>query len=473
MSSAPVLTPGGGPPTGPEGAAAEAPIATIPGFRRAVAAGDLEGATTIATALDRADLREALRSLTATEIRSFYTTLGDDRLAALLRELESADAAIILQRLPEIEAADVLDEFAPDDAADVLEAIKLTMPALVKSLLVEMDRAGDIQALLRYLPDTAGGRMTTEFLAVKPTTTAAEVIQLLRDRAHDRPFRGYIYVTDDDRQLVGVVPLYELVVVEEPSTPVSEFMSHDVIRVVGSDDQIDVAAIFRQRHFMAVPVVDLEGRLMGVVTADDMADVMEREATKEMYRMAGIGVTERATSPLWESVRHRVPWLAFNMVWSFGAAIVINAFTGTIQAAAVLAIFIPVITGQAGNAGIQTATIVIRSLALGDVTPKDTFSVLLREWGVGFVKGALFGTILGLVAWLWQGNAVLGLIAGVSLFLNIAVVASTTGVLFPMALRRLGKDPATVAGVFDTMLSDLLGNLIYLGLATILLRFLV
>jgi magnesium transporter len=160
------------------------------------------------------------------------------------------------------------------------------------------------------------------------------------------------------------------------------------------------------------------------------------------------------------------------MAWSLGSAFVVSLFEGTIEKAAVLAVFMPVIAGQAGNAGIQTATIVIRSLALGDVTPRDTLRVLLKEWGVGLIKGGIFGLALGLIAWLWKGNPVLGLVAGGALFLNIAIVASTTGVVLPMTLRRLGVDPATIAGVFDTMLSDLMGNLIYLGLATLLIRWL-
>jgi magnesium transporter len=269
-----------------------------------------------------------------------------------------------------------------------------------------------------------------------------------------------------------VVPLYRLVLVD-PARPVREFMTPDPVRVVGTDDQHEVVEVFRERHFLAVPVVDLEGRLIGVVTADDVSDILEQEATEDMYRMAGVGVTERATSPMLQSARRRVPWLAFNMVWSLGSAFIISVFQGTIKQAAVLAVFIPVITGQAGNAGIQTATIVIRSLALGDVTTKDTLSVLFREWGVGLIKGTIFGVALFLIAWIWKGNVVLGVIAGVALLANIAIVASTKGVILPMTLRKLGIDPATIAGVFDTMFSDLMGNLIYLGLATILIHYLI
>ena len=445
--------------------------ATVSTFRAAIAGGDFQRAGRIAAALPPADLRDALWGLTPEETVALYNGLGDEPLAALVERLEPEDAGDVLRRLPNAGAADVLDELAPDDAADVIEAIKAEMPERAQPILVEMDRAGDVQPLLAYLPDTAGGRMTTDFLAVRPEATAEEAIGALRERARDGEFRSYVYVTDEDNRLVGVVPLYRLVLVD-PATRIADFIVRDPVRVRGTDDQEEVARVFRERRFLAVPVVDLEGRLIGVVTGDDIADVMEQEATEDMYRMAGIGVKERATSPMLESARRRVPWLAFNMAWSLGSAFVVSLFQHTIERAAVLAVFMPVIAGQAGNAGIQTATIVIRSLALGDVTPRDTMRVLLREWGVGLIKGGVFGLALGLIAWFWKGNPMLGVVAGVSLFLNIAIVASTTGVLLPMALRRLGIDPATIAGVFDTMLSDLMGNLIYLGLATMFIQWL-
>jgi magnesium transporter len=296
-------------------------------------------------------------------------------------------------------------------------------------------------------------------------------MRLIRTQAPNAETIYYVYVTEADERLVGVVSLRDLVVAD-PLTRINEVMRRQVIRVRADVDQEEVAQLFAEHELLALPVIDDAERLLGVITVDDVLDVVKQEATEDMYRMAGIGVKERATSPLWESARRRVPWLGFNMVWSLGSAVVISGFQGTIESLAVLAVFLPVIAGQAGNAGIQTATIVIRSLALGDVTPRDTMRVLAREWGVGLIKGGTFGLILGLIAWLWKGSAMLGVVAGVSLFLNITVVASTTGVLLPMGLRRIGIDPATIAGVFDTMASDLMGNLIYLGLATLLINWL-
>lgn len=194
--------------------------------------------------------------------------------------------APLLRRLSDAQAADVLDEFAPDDAADVIGSIKAEAPERAHPILVEMDRAGDVQALLAFLPDTAGGRMTTDFLAVRPDATAEDAIRTLRERVGEGEFRGFVYVTDEARVLVGVVPLYRLVLVD-PVTRIANFMVVDPVRVRGTDDQEDVAHVFRERRFLAVPVVDLEVRLIGVVTADDAADVVEKEATEDIERLGG------------------------------------------------------------------------------------------------------------------------------------------------------------------------------------------
>jgi magnesium transporter len=315
--------------------------------------------------------------------------------------------------------------------------------------------------------------MNPRYARMRPDMSVDEAIGYLRRAARERLATiYYIYVLDTAQRLVGVISFRELFAAP-PDRTVGDTMHREFVSVPHDMDQEEVARTIRRARLMAVPVLDAERRIQGVVTVDDVIDVMIEEQTEDMYRMAGVGVQERATSPMLESAQRRVPWLAFNMAWSLGSAFVVSTFQPTIEAAAVIAVFMPVIAGQAGNAGIQTATIVIRSLALGDVSPRDTMQVLFREFGVGLIKGGTFGVVLGLIAWLWKGSAMLGVVAGVSLFLNIAIVASLSGVLLPMALARLGRDPATIAGVFDTMLSDLMGNLIYLGLATLLLRWLV
>src|SRR2546425_570795 len=275
-----------------------------------------------------------------------------------------------------------------------------------------------------------------------------------------------LYVLDAQNRLQGIVNLRQLVV-SSPDTRIEDAMTREVVSVRPDTDQEEAARLLQRYRLRALPVVDESGALSGIITSDDIIDVITEEATEDMYKMAGVGVQESAFSPLRESVVRRVPWLTFNMAWAFAAAGVISLFEGTIEKVAALAIFMPMIAGQAGNAGIQTATIVVRSMALGEVETGDITRLLTKEWAMGAIKGTIFGLALGGIAWIWKGNAPVGAVAGFALFLNM-LVAATAGVVLPMTLRRLGFDPATIAGVFDTMLTDLFGFLIYLGLATLL-----
>ena len=272
---------------------------------------------------------------------------------------------------------------------------------------------------------------------------------------------------DAEEHLKGVLSFRDLIVAQ-PATRVDSIMRPNVISVEADFDREAAAELVRHYNLMVLPVLDDEGRILGVITADDVIDVQSEEATEDIYKMAGVGVKEWVFSPVLESARRRVPWLGFNMVWAFAGALIISLFQGTIQKVAAVAIFMPMIAGQAGNAGIQTATIVVRSMALGEVGIGDAFRVLRKEWVLGLIKGSIFGTILGVIAFIAQGSVYFGLVAGVAMFLNM-IVAATAGVIVPMTLRRFGIDPATIAGVFDTMVTDFMGFLIYLGLATLLL----
>lgn len=390
----------------------------------------------------------------------FFLGLPARQLCDLLLDLPAEQRRSWMRLLP------------PDDAADLIQCAPGEQRRSLMELLDEPTRK-EVSGLLAYREDVAGGLMSPRYVRLRPEMTAEEAITYLRQAARDRlETIYYIYVVDSGQHLVGVISFRELFAAP-PDRTIGDAMHRDFISVRDDMDQEEVARTIRRERLMAVPVLDAQGRIHGIVTVDDAIDVIVEEQTEDMYKMAGVGVHEHALSPMLDSARRRVPWLGFNMAWSLCSAFVVSIFQPTIEKAAVLAVFMPVIAGQAGNAGIQTATIVIRSLALGEVSVRDTMAVLMREWGVGLIKGGTFGVLLGLIAWVWKGNAILGVVAGLSLFLNIAVIASTTGVLLPMGMRWLGRDPATVAGVFDTMLSDLMGNLIYLGLATALLRWLV
>jgi magnesium transporter len=414
--------------------------------------------------LHPADRAELYYDLDEAEREAFVSALDPAQLADLFESLDQDDRVDAAKRMQRSPLARVLDEMTDDDAADILQTFS---PEDTQLILARMKTAATVAPLLAYASDSAGGLMTPGYIALRPSMTSAEAIAYLRVVHPIAEQAYYLYVVSGDKKLLGIVNLRELIVAD-PTTKVTDLMTKEVISVPPGTDQEEAAHVLQRYRLLALPVVDEEGVLQGIITADDVIDVISEEATEDMYKMAGVDVKEWVFSPLRQSIIRRVPWLSFNMIWAFAGAAVIYAFQGTLEEVATVAIFMPMIAGQAGNSGIQTATIVVRSLALGEVTVADVVRVLWKEWALGATKGVIFGTVLGVIAWLWTGNEVLGAIAGVSLFANM-LIAATAGVLVPMTMRRLGFDPATIAGVFDTMLTDLMGFVIYLGLATLLI----
>jgi len=424
---------------------------------------NVEGAAELLADMHPADQADLYDRLDDAERETMLALLSTEARAQLLEHLDEETLEEIAQRLPRVELPRVLDLTKNDIAAD---ALRMLPPAEAALALAQMKTASEVTPLLIHPDESAGGLMTRGFVALHKDMTVGEAMTLLRARKPLAEEAYYLYVLDARNRLEGVVNLRQLIVAER-DVRIEDVMTRDVVSVRPDTDQEEAAHLLQHYRLRALPVVDESGVLSGIITADDIIDVIQEEATEDMYRMAGVGVKEWAFSPLRESVIRRVPWLSFNMAWAFAGAAVISLFEGTIQKVAALAIFMPMIAGQAGNAGIQTATIMVRSMALGEVKVSDIARVLAKELTLGAIKGAIFGSVLGLIAWVWKGNEVLGLVAGVALFCNM-LVAATAGVLIPMTLRRLGFDPATIAGVFDTMLTDLMGFLIYLGLATLL-----
>jgi magnesium transporter len=427
-----------------------------------IEADELQSAVSRLISSHPADQADAIERMEP-EVRSRIIALYDpENFAEVLEFLDDEVRADLTRDLPPEVLANLLNQVDEDIAADIVQDLPEERQEEVVNLLDERE---SVEELLSYPEDSAGGVMFPDVMALRRDWTVEESLQFLRHEGPDVEQPFYLYVVDDAQRLIGVVGLRALVTAV-PETPIAAILDSD-IHSVGADEDREVAAE-RMRHYslQALPVVDRGGRLRGVITSDRVLDVTVEEATEDMFRMAGVGIKEWAFSPVLESAGRRIPWLGFNMVWAFAGAFVISLFKGTLDQLAALAIFMPMIAGQAGNAGIQTATIMVRSMALGEIELSDGFRVLRKEWMLGLIKGVLFGGVLGIVAWVWQGHALFGFVAGFAMFLNM-FVASTTGVIIPLTLRKLGIDPATIAGVFDTMITDLMGFLIYLGLATL------
>jgi magnesium transporter len=300
--------------------------------------------------------------------------------------------------------------------------------------------------------------------------TVAQALDHLRKSA-TREGAFYVYVVDDHDHLVGVVPLRRLITAD-PATPVEAIRQADVVSVAADTDQEEVARLVTKHNLLAVPVVGRDHRLLGTITVDDVIDVIHEEATEDIHRLGGVAADETIFDPAGKVVRRRLFWLLVNLPTAVLAATVVSAFEPSIRTLAVLAVFMPIVAGMGGNAGIQTFTVIVRAIALGDLTRANTRKILFREVRIGLANGVGAGAVAGLIAYLWKGDPLLGIILGVAMITNM-LVAALAGTLVPVALKRLRIDPAVATGVVVTTLTDCAGFLSFLGLATLLLRFLV
>jgi magnesium transporter len=331
-----------------------------------------------------------------------------------------------------------------------------------------MRTASDVAPLLPHPDESAGGRMTSDFVALHQEWTVDEALAYLRDTRPAADQAYYLYVVGPQHTLEGVVSLRSLVVAGADER-IGELMTPEVVSVGTTEDQEEVARRVQRYNFIALPVVDEGRRLVGVISVDDVLDVAEEEATEDMYRMAGLDEEESLLRPVGRSIVPRLGWLLVALVSFFAAAGVVSAFEGTIERVVALAVFMPVIAGLGGNAGVQTITLVVRSLALGHVEVRDVRRILGRELVIGISNGVVIGLLLGVLAFAWKGNVGLGVVAGLAMLLSMST-AVTAGVLVPLTLRALRLDPALASGVLVTTVTDILGFFFFLGLATLMVE---
>jgi len=336
--------------------------------------------------------------------------------------------------------------------------------------LMRRRESAQVESLLEYGDQTAGRIMNPQVFALNEDLTVAESITELQN-ARDVEMVFYLYVVDVRRHLVGVTSLRRLLLVS-PETPLKRIMAPDVKSVRVDTDQEEVARQVASYNLLAVPVVDEENKLVGVVTVDDVIDVIKDEATEDLLRLAGVSGDERVSTPAAESLRKRLPWLAINLITAFLAASVVALFESTIEKVTALAIFMPIVAGMGGNAATQTLTVVVRSLALGELEWSNARVAVTKEAVVGLGNGVVLGIIAALVAWITKGDPMIGLILGMAMVLNM-FVAATAGTLIPLGLKAMKVDPALGSSVFITTFTDVVGFASFLGLATVFLRYLV
>jgi magnesium transporter len=424
---------------------------------------DLETALSIIEALRPADQADVVAELETTDQVVLLTSLSPTDSADVLEEMDDEDAAELAGMLSAEQLADILDEMEDDEAADVLGDLPVPV---VSEALREMDMPQEVISLLRYPDDTAGGLMTRAVITLHPEWTADRALAELRRIGPRSDSTYYLFVTALDDRLIGVVGLRDLVTAPA-DTPIADLMTTDVVSVLVTTDQEECARTLSHYGYLALPVVDEIGRFLGVITADDLIEVAEDEATEDMYRMVGITGDESVFSPSRVSVVKRLPWLAINMVTLFIAITVVDAFDFVIAGMVALAVFLPLVSGEGGNAGSQTATVIVRGIALGEVTNRDGLRALIKELVVALINGTLIGLGTALVAYLWKEDWRISLAICLAMILNF-LMAATTGVLIPLGLKKINVDPALASAAFVTGFTDTFGFLFFLGIVTLL-----
>ena len=436
-------------------------------LRAALEREDLAGAVTVIESLQPADRADLVEGLSDADQIALLSHLDPADSADVLEEMEDEDAAALAERLPVLELVDILEEMEADEAADVLGDLS---PERAAEALRGMEEPHEIIPLLQYPDDTAGGLMTPAIVTLRRDWRAQEALAELRRTGPTADSAYYLFVTDRAGILQGVVSLRDLVVAL-PETAIESMMDPNVVSVPVTADQEFCARTLSRYGFLALPVIDEDGRLVGVITADDLIEVAENEATEDMYRMVGISGEERVFGPLRFSVIKRLPWLAINMVTLFVAITVVNAFEWVIASMVALATFLPLVSGEAGNAGSQTTTVIVRGMALGEVDVRNGIRALAKELMAAAINGAIIGIGTGTAIYVWKKEPVIALAAAMAMVLNF-LMGALAGVLVPLGLKLMRVDPALASAAFVTAVTDTLGFLFFLGIATFLMQWL-
>jgi magnesium transporter len=407
--------------------------------------------------------------LDPSEVAVLLQWLPDEEIPQLLEELDPSEAAAILRTLSRQEAATLLAGMDPDDATDVVE--NLSEPE-ASQILIRMDpaEAAEIRRLADFPPESAGGIMTPEFVAVSADATADGAIAAIRSLVGQAETVDYVYVVDVERHLIGVLSLYRLML-SPGDTPVTELIAPTTVRVRASADQETAANLLTERNLLAIPVVDDDDHLLGIITQDDVADVLEAEATEDIARLGGsqpLNVPYRVSS-VGLLVRKRIGWLLLLFVAEAYTGTVLRSFSTELEAAVALSFFIPLLIGTGGNVGSQTVTLIVRAMALNEVSLRDVGWIVWKEVRVGLILGAIMAVVaLGRAALLGVGLNI-GIVVAATI-LAICLWSATVAAVLPLTLRRLRIDPAVVSAPLITTLVDGTGLIIYFEIAKALLR---
>ncbi|NIP30216.1 MAG: magnesium transporter [Candidatus Dadabacteria bacterium] len=406
-----------------------------------------------------------------------------------LEAMERSQAVQVLSELPPSISAKIFKHLQVDYASELLKSVSSeTLKEIVGNLdpqqgamiflnieeglrhklleyLTQKDKKA-IQELLTYPKGSVGNIMSTDYVAFHNDMKTMDAVNKIRERSRAKaPPASYVYVVDSENHLIGILNMRDLIVADD-DTPLESIMTKNVFTLDAFTQREDAANELSSRKYFAAPVVDSENHLLGIVKADQLISQAQVEATEDILKMFGVGSEERAFSTLFFSLRKRLPWLHINLVTAFMAASVVALFEGIIAKITVLAVFLPIVAGQGGNAGSQSLAVVMRGLVMREISPRESKKMLLKEGKIGFVNGVVIGLVTAVVAYLWKGNPYLGVVIGLAMIVNL-VAAGLSGAFIPLTLKALGQDPAQSSSIILTTVTDVVGFFAFLGFAVI------
>lgn len=416
--------------------------------------------------LHAADIADLLEQISSADRQSLIALWGKDFDADVLAEVEEGTRDDLLDELPDSVLSEAVKELDTDDVVYLVEDLDEPEKERVLDALDESDRAAVLSSL--EFPEDSAGRMMQRDFVMSPTHwTVGDAIDHMR-ASDDLPEQFYdVIVIDPRMRPIGTVTLSRIMA-NPRDTKIATLMEEEFFTLPADQTREDVGYAFSQYHLVSAPVVDGDGRLVGIITIDDAVEAMSEEHEEDMMRLAGVGAEEELSDTVWETTKQRFPWLFVNLITAILASLVISAFSSTIEALVALAVLMPIVASMGGNAGTQSMTVAVRALATRDLTPANAWRIIFREGLVGLLNGIAFAVIIGIVGVIWFGSPMLGVVLGIAMIGNL-FVAGLAGIMIPIALDKLKVDPALASGAFVTTVTDVVGFFAFLGLAAMLL----
>ncbi|MDY5998124.1 MAG: magnesium transporter [Erysipelotrichaceae bacterium] len=416
------------------------------------------------------DLLEAIHKLDDEDAKIILNRFPDETLGRILEEEKDEERYDFLSQFSKSRQKEILEEMSTDEIVDFVATLNEQQEEEVLSNL-NIEDLEDVKELMQYDPDTAGGIMTTEFISIRQNKTVLKTLEYLQQNGHEAEMAFYMYVVDKEDHLKGVVSVRDIIT-SKFDVKIEDITNPNVVSLNINDDQEVIAAIFDKYDYIMLPVVDDNNVIKGIVTVDDVIDIIQEETTEDMHLLAGVDGDEKVDSNIIESIRSRLPWLVINLITAILAASVVSRFSATIEAVVALAAINPIIAGMGGNAGNQSMTIVVRAIALNELNGENAKKVFFKELIVGMISGLTIGLLIGIGCQIVYGNFFLGIVTSLSMLLNL-IIATMVGYLVPVILVKLKVDPALASSIFVTTCTDCFGFFIFLSLATLVLPYII